>query len=142
VAWCAKLKSRTNVGYYDESVGEDFMVKYLKSLIDVLAKVDYNMNKIINYVQMFGYNSSTFDINFLINILHNPPNHHIENVIGKLNYFVQETVSTTDGKCLKFLEAMNYAPPQTLDSFVKTFGARRIFKRGCLHTMDLLREIS
>jgi hypothetical protein len=31
------------------------------------------------------------------------------------------TIRTFDGLYLKFLDGMNYAPPQTLESFVKTF---------------------
>jgi hypothetical protein len=63
-----------------------------------------------------------FDMNFIIDILHNPPHWNIEFIIDNLNYFKIITVRTFDGLCLKFLDAMNYALPQTLDSFVKTFG--------------------
>jgi hypothetical protein len=110
---------------------EDFRVKLLKLLIEVTGKVecdnrydciDYNINTIMNYVLILGYNSSKFNMNFLINILHNPPNHHVESIIGKLIYSKQVMERTADGTCLKFLDVMNYVPPQTLDSFVKTFG--------------------
>jgi hypothetical protein len=40
------------------------------------------------------------------------------------------TVRVADGTCLKFLDAMNYAPPQTLDSFVKTFGDKKNLQKG------------
>jgi hypothetical protein len=59
-AWCAKLKSGKKVGYYDVRDGEYFIVKWLKSLVEVVVEVerdnrydciDYNMNKIMNYVQ-------------------------------------------------------------------------------------------
>jgi hypothetical protein len=123
--WCAKTKSGTKFGYYDLRDGEDFIVKWLRSLMDVAVEVerdnrydciDYSVNKIMNYVPVLGYNSSKFDMNFLINILHYPPNYHAESIIGNLIYFKQVTVRVADGTCLKFLDAMNYAPPQTLDS--------------------------
>jgi hypothetical protein len=79
---------------------------------------------------VLGYNSARFDMNFLINILHDPPNHHVESIIGNLVYFKQVTVRTADGICLKFLDAMNYAPPQTLDSFVKTFGDKKNLQKS------------
>jgi hypothetical protein len=63
-------------------------------------------------------------MNFLINILHDPLNHHVESIIGNLIYFKQ-VMRTADGTCLKFLDGMNYAPPQTLDSFVKIFGDKK-----------------
>jgi hypothetical protein len=92
-AWCAKLKSGTKVGYYDVDDGEDFIVKWLKSLIDVAEEVkrdnryhciNYNMNKIMNYIPMLGYNSSKYDMKFLTNIFHDPPNYHVESIIGNL----------------------------------------------------------
>jgi hypothetical protein len=58
-AWCAKTKSGTKVGYYDLRDGEDFIVKWLRSLMEVAVEVerdnrydciDYNVNKIMNYV--------------------------------------------------------------------------------------------
>jgi hypothetical protein len=137
--WYTKLKSRTKVGYYDVRDGEDFIVKWLKSLIEVAAEVegdtrydciDYNMKKIMNYVLVLGCNSARFDMNFLINILPDPPNHHVEGIIGNLVYFKQVMVRTADGTCLKFFDAMNYAPPQILDSFVKTFGDKKNFQKG------------
>jgi hypothetical protein len=99
------------------------MVKWLKSFIEVAAEVecnnrysciDYNMNNIVNYVLELGYNPSRFDMNFMINILHDPPNHHVESIIGNLIYFKQVTVRIADGTYLKFLDAMNYAPLQTV----------------------------
>jgi hypothetical protein len=56
-------------------------------------------------------------MNFLINILYDLPKEY-----GDLIYFKQVTVKAADGTCLKYLDAMNYQPPQTLDSFAKTFG--------------------
>jgi hypothetical protein len=69
-------------------------------------------------------------MNFLINILHDPPNHHVESIIGNLVYFKQVTVGPADGICLKFLDAMNYTPPQTLEIFVKTFGDKKNLQKG------------
>jgi hypothetical protein len=40
------------------------------------------------------------------------------------------TVRTSNGLRLKFLDAMNYAPPQTLDSFVRTFGNNKHLQKG------------
>jgi hypothetical protein len=40
------------------------------------------------------------------------------------------TVRTYDGLYLKFLYVMNYAPPQTLDSFVKTFCNVKDLQKG------------
>jgi hypothetical protein len=113
--------------------GENFIAKWL-NLIEIAAEVecnnrydciDYNTNKIMKYKLVLGYNLSRFDMNFLINILHDPPNHHVESIIGKLIYLKQVTVMTAVGICMKFLDAMNYALPQTLDSFVKTFGDKK-----------------
>jgi hypothetical protein len=84
--------------------------------------IDYTTENIPNFVPVLGFNSQRFDMNFIIDILHNPPHWYIEFIIGNLNYFKIVTVRTFDELCLKFLDAMNYAPPQTLDSFVKTFG--------------------
>jgi hypothetical protein len=83
-----------------------------------------------NFVPVLGFNSARFDMNFIIDILHNPPHWYIEFIIGNLNYFKMETVRTFDGLCLKFLDAMDYAPPQTLDSFVKTFGNVKELQKG------------
>jgi hypothetical protein len=69
-------------------------------------------------------------MNFIIDILHNPPHWYIEFIIGNLNYFKMVTVRTSNGLCLKFLDAMNYAPPQTLDSFVRTFGNNEDLQKG------------
>jgi hypothetical protein len=86
----AKMESGTKVGYYDVHDGEDFIVKWLKSLIEVAVEVeydnryeciDYNMKKIMNYVLVLGSNSSRFDSNFLINILHYLPDHYVESII-------------------------------------------------------------
>jgi hypothetical protein len=119
--------------------GEDFIVKWLKSLIEVAVEVerdnrydciDYNMNKIMNYVTVLGYNSARFDMNFLINILHDPPNHHVESIIGNLVYFKQLTVRTADGTCLKFLDVMEYVKLQTLEGFVKTFSNKKNLQKG------------
>jgi hypothetical protein len=58
--WCAKLKSGMKVGCYDVRDGEDFIVKWLRSLMEVAVEVerdnkydciDYNMNKIMNSQQ-------------------------------------------------------------------------------------------
>jgi hypothetical protein len=75
----------------------------------------------MNYVPVLGYNSSRFDMNFLNKILHDWPNHYVESIIGNLIYFKQVTVRTGDGVCLKFLDVMNYPPPQTLESFLKYY---------------------
>jgi hypothetical protein len=40
------------------------------------------------------------------------------------------TVRTSNGLCFKFLDAMAYAPPQTLDSFVRTFGNVKELQKG------------
>jgi hypothetical protein len=143
-AWCAKMKSETKVGYYDLHDGEDIIVKWLRSLMEITAEVecdnrydciDYRVNKIMNYVPVLGYNSPKFDMNFLINILHNLPNHLVESNIGNLVYFKQVMVMTTDWTYMKFLEAMNYVPPQTLDSFAKTFGDKKDLQKS-LFTYD------
>jgi hypothetical protein len=103
VVWYAKLKSGRKVEYYDVRDEEDFMVNWLKSLKEVVTEIEcnnrydcvnYNMNKIMNYVLVLGYNSSRFDMNFLINILHDQPNHNVESIIGNLIYFKQMTVRT------------------------------------------------
>jgi hypothetical protein len=61
-------------------------------------------------------------MNFIIDVFRNPTHWYIEFIIGNLNYFKMVSVRTFDRLCLKFLDAMNYAPPKTLDSFVKPFG--------------------
>jgi hypothetical protein len=40
------------------------------------------------------------------------------------------TIRTSNGICLKFLDAMNYAPPQTFCSFVKTFCNVKYVQKG------------
>jgi hypothetical protein len=60
-------------------------------------------------------------MNFIIDILHNPPHWYIEFIIGNLNYFKIVTARTFNKLCLKFLDAMNYALPQILDSSVRIF---------------------
>jgi hypothetical protein len=131
--------SGTKVAYYDVWDGEDFMVMWLKSLIEVAAKVecdnrydciDYSMNKIMNYVIVLGYNSSIFDMNFLNNILYDLPNHHVESIISNLIYFKQMSVNTTVEICMKILVGINYVPPQTLHSFVKTFCDNKNLQKG------------
>jgi hypothetical protein len=76
------MKSGTKVGYYDLRDGDDLIMKWLRSLMEVVVEVecdnnygciDYNAKNIVNYVRVLGYNSSRFDMNFLINILHDLP---------------------------------------------------------------------
>jgi hypothetical protein len=138
-AWAAKTKSGVKTGYFDRRDGEDFIIKWLQSLIEVAGEVskdnmydciDYTTENIPNFVPVLGFNSARFDMNFIIDILHNPPHWNIEFIIGNLNYFKMVTVRTFDGLCLKFLDTMNYAPPQTLDSFVKTFGNIKDLQKG------------
>jgi hypothetical protein len=130
-AWAGKTKSGVKTGYFDRQYGPDFIIKWLESLIEVVGEVtkenmydciNYTIENIPNFAPVLGFNSARFDMNFIIDILHNPPNWYIEFIIGNLNYFKMVTVRTSNGLCLKFLDAMNYAPPQTLDSLVKTFG--------------------
>jgi hypothetical protein len=68
----------------------------LESLIEVAGEVSKdNMYDCINYtienipifVPVLGFNSPRFDMNFIIDILHNPRNWYIEFIIGNLNYF-------------------------------------------------------
>jgi hypothetical protein len=67
-------------------------------------------------------------MNFILDILHNPPHWYIDFIIGNFNYFKMVTVRNFDG--LKSLDAMNYVPQQTLDSFVKTFGNVKTLQKG------------
>jgi hypothetical protein len=92
--------------------------------------INYTTENIPNFVPVLGFNSARFDMNIIIDILHNPPHWYIEFIIDNLNYFKMVTVRTFDGLCLKFLDAMNYAPPQTLDSFVKGFGNAKDLQKG------------
>jgi hypothetical protein len=89
--------------------------------------IDFNANNIVKYEPALEYNSSRFDMIFLINILHDPPNHHVENIIGNLIYFKNIIVKTADEICLKFLDTKNCAGPQTLESFRKTFCDKKNF---------------
>jgi hypothetical protein len=84
--------------------------------------IDYTTENIPNFVPVLGFNSARFDMNFIIDILHNPPHWYIEFIIGNLNYFKMVTIRMFDGLSLKLLDAINYDPPQTLNSFVKIFG--------------------
>jgi hypothetical protein len=142
-AWAAKTKSGIKTAYFDRRDGDDFIIKWLKSLVEVAGEVskdnmydfiNYMTENIPNFVPVLGFNSARFDINFIIDILHNPPHWYIEFIIGNLNYFKMVSVRTFDGLCLKFLDTMNYPPPQTLDSFVKTFG-------NVKHKIDLIQLI-
>jgi hypothetical protein len=98
--------------------------------------INCTTENIPDFVSVLGFNSARFDMNFIIDILHNPPHWYIEFIIGNLNYFKMVTVRTSNGLCLKFLDAMNYAPPQTLDSFVKTFGNVENFQKGVFAQVD------
>jgi hypothetical protein len=139
-AWGAKTKSGMKTAYFDCLNGDDFIIKWLISLVEVAGVVskdnmydciNYTTENIPNFVPAFNFNSARFNINFIIDILHNPPHWYIEFIIGNLNYFKMVTIRTFDGLCLKFLDSMNYAPPQTLDSFVKRYMV-------CLQTMEVL----
>jgi hypothetical protein len=92
--------------------------------------IDYPTENIPNFVPVFGFNSARFDMNFIIDILHNPLHWYSEFIICNLNYFKMVIVRTSNGLCLKFFDTMNYAPPQTLDSFVKTFGNNKDLQKG------------
>jgi hypothetical protein len=137
-AWAAKTKSGVKTGYFDCRNGLAFIVKWLESLTEVAGEVTkdnmyeciiYTIENKPNFVPVLGLNWARFDMNIL-DILHNPPHWYTEFIIGNLNYFKMVTVKTFDGLCLKFLDAMNYAPSQTLDSFVKTFGNVNGFPKG------------
>jgi hypothetical protein len=39
-AWCAKMKSGTKVGYYDLRDGDDFILKWLRSFMEVDVEVE------------------------------------------------------------------------------------------------------
>jgi hypothetical protein len=81
-AWTAKIRSGIKTGYFDRRDGPDFIIKWLESLIEVAGEVTkYNMFDCINYVTenipnfvpVLGFNSDRIDMNFIIDILHNPP---------------------------------------------------------------------
>jgi hypothetical protein len=88
------------------------------------------IENIPNFVLVLGFNSARFEMNFIIDILHNPPHWYIEFIIGNLNYFKIVTVRTSNGLCLKFLDIMNYTPTQTLDCFVRMFGNNKDLQKG------------
>jgi hypothetical protein len=122
----------------DSQDGDDFIIKWLKSFVEVVDEIcKDNMYECINYttenkpnfVPVLGFNSAMFDMNFIIDILHNPPHWYIEFITGNLNYFKMITVPTFDALYMKFLNAMNYAPPQTLNSFVKTFNSVKTLQK-------------
>jgi hypothetical protein len=49
-AWAAKTKSGIKTAYFDRRDGEDFIIKWLKSLVEVAAEVSKdNMYDCINY---------------------------------------------------------------------------------------------
>jgi hypothetical protein len=65
-AWCAKMRSGTKVGNFDIHDRDDFIVKWLRSLMEVAVEVerdnsydciDYSVNKIMKYVPVLCYNS-------------------------------------------------------------------------------------
>jgi hypothetical protein len=79
--WTAKTKSGIITGYFDRRDGEDFIIKWLQSLVEVTGEVskdnmydciNYTTENIPNFVPVLGFNSARFDINFIIDILHNP----------------------------------------------------------------------
>jgi hypothetical protein len=92
--------------------------------------INYTIKNIPNFVPVLDFNSARFDMNFIIDIFQNTPHWYIEFIIGNLNYFKMIIVRTFEGLCLKFLDVMNYAPPQTLDNFVKTFGNNKDLQEG------------
>jgi hypothetical protein len=98
--------------------------------------VNYTIENIPNFVPVLGFKSARFDMNFITDILHNPPHWYIEFIIGNLNYFKMVTIRTSNGLYLKFLDAMNYAPPQTLDSFVRTFGNNKDLQKNYMEVLN------
>jgi hypothetical protein len=97
----AKTKTGIKTAYFDRRDGDDFIIKWLKSLVEVAGEVskdnmydciDYTTENIPNFVPVLGFNSVRFDMNFIIHILHNPPHWYIEFIIGNLNYFKMVTV--------------------------------------------------
>jgi hypothetical protein len=59
--------------------------------------INYTIEYIPYFVLVLGFNSTRFDMNFIIDILHNPPHWYIEIIIGYFNYFKMVTVRTSNG---------------------------------------------
>jgi hypothetical protein len=86
VAWAAKTKSGIKTPYFDCRDGDDFIIRWLKSLVEVPGEVskdtmydciDYTIENIPNCVPVLGFNSARFDMNLIIDILHNHPHWYI-----------------------------------------------------------------
>jgi hypothetical protein len=103
--------------------------------------IKYKTGNIPNFVPVLVFNSARFEMNFINDILHNPPHLYIEFIIGNLNYFKIVTILIFNWLSLKFLDAINYACPQTLDNFVKMFGNVKDFQKGVFVVTDLIQLI-
>jgi hypothetical protein len=140
VASCAKVKNGDPIiRYFDIRDGDDFVFQWMNKLFEdaeqvmkdnMYENIDYDNEKIPLDVPVLGYNSSRFDLNFLISYLHNPPEWFIENTIGDLTSFKMIKVRNKNKVCLSFKDAMNFTSPQSLDKFVKSFGDKNQEVKG------------
>jgi hypothetical protein len=151
VSSCAKTAKGNIIRYFDIRDGDDFINQWLEVLFqdaievaedNAYEDIDYSLEKIPNDVPVLGYNSSRFDLNFLLTYLHQPPQWFIETTIGELTNFKMTKVKSENGVTLKFLDAMNFTTPQSLAQFVKSFGssgeeAKGIFAYESINTANV-----
>jgi hypothetical protein len=104
-ARAAKTKSGIKTGYFDSRNCDNFIIKWLKSLVEDGGEVtkdnicdcnNYTTENIFNFVPVLDFNSGRFDMKFIIDILHNSPHSYIEFIIANLNYFKMVIVRTFD----------------------------------------------
>jgi hypothetical protein len=72
-AWATKTKSGIKTGYFDRRDGDDFIIKWLQSSVEVADDVrkdnmyeciNYTTENIHNFVPLLDFNSARFDMNF------------------------------------------------------------------------------
>jgi hypothetical protein len=116
--WAVRTKSGIKTANFDRWDCDDFIIRWLKSLVEVAGEVskdnmydciNYTTENIPNFVPVFGFNSARFDMNFIIDILRNPPHLYIE-------FFIPyDGLNSTN-----YMEVLNKSEPFTQVDFHST----------------------
>lgn len=124
----SKLGFKTNYNErYDKRL---FKQKQYEDIYNKLRKIDKN----INVINVFGYNSSRFDSNLFkqyFNYCHNNISWRATSLIGNDNSLKQFILSSPQFKvCLRFVDAQSHVAGGSLKQFCKDFGGENDLK-GC-----------
>jgi hypothetical protein len=88
--------------------------------------INYSYVNIYKDISVIGFNSGHFNNNVLFPYFYNPPQRYVEGLIGTLTRKKMIKIRSENGICLKLLDLMNFALPQSLEKFVQNFG-----DKGC-----------